>query len=1050
MKNKTIKRRIASLILSFLMIFNLISPNTNFNYNNEVVAEKSIIEEEKKQDKDNIKKKIENKKLENGNKISEDSDKIKKEESSKEHKKIELKKEKVAESLNGTEKKKDKVEIGDKQLEFEKSDKNSDELNKIKREGAILRGVPKERDKVEIKNIKIINYSNQEVIPGINALRSDEYFKMKFDFDASKYQNELKEGDYFIVKLPDQFKFSYNPMTITVTLKTEDGTDDLAEAFIISKGKEGGGEIKIVFKKYVENKYNIKGSMFLEASFVRKKVVENQINDFQISVGSDIKHIKIKILPPKPLNGEVFQKWGEAVIDENTNEIKARWCMRINHKKGTLKNVVITDKEEIFSGTPTGSFRLKYYPDSFELYKIAMDEYGRLDWNTAQKVPEAELNSKLSFNADKTAFELRLGDINGEQYYFQYYSTYQVGLKLKNKAVLKAQNIEQITLERYYQYNQAGGEGVGDNLGKIKIVKVSSEDPNLKLKGAKFKITKKATGETFELVTDDNGEAVSELLVPGEYDIQEVEPPKGFLLNGTTYTVIVKKGEVIVKTITNVPKKTSVKVTKTWIGPAKQVTIKLFKTVGGVKTEIQSKVLNETTGWTHTFTNLPKYENGVEIEYSVDEEVIAGYQKEIKKNAENDYTITNKNVEEVEVKVKKEWIGPSVSEITVNLLANGVKIQSQKLNKDNNWSHTFTDLPKYEGVNEIVYTIEEVKVDGYGSQIIKNGKNDYTIVNKNNEKTEINVEKQWIGPAVSEITVNLLANGKLKESVKLNKGNNWKHTFKNLNVYENGTEVVYTIEEVKIEGYESKLIKKNENSFTIVNINKATIEIPVIKKWVGASVSEITVNLLANGKLKESVKLNKGNNWKHTFKDLPKYDETTGVEIIYSISENALEGYETLITGSMKEGFTIVNTITGKLSIGVTKTWIGREADSVIINLLANGVKVQSQKLSKHNNWQHVFPDLEKYKDGVEIVYTIEEETLEGYRSKIKGDMNTGFTVTNIEKPKKPNKSPETKPKSKKTNPKTGDSMNISYMNLTTPYILKAFNFKKDKDESDE
>ena len=440
--------------------------------------------------------------------------------------------------------------------------------------------------------------------------------------------------------------------------------------------------------------------------------------------------------------------------------------------------------------------------------------------------------------------------------------------------------------------------------------------------------------------------------------------------------------------------------------------------------------------------------------------MIAGYQKEIKKNAENDYTITNKNVEEVEVKVKKEWIGPSVSEITVNLLANGVKIQSQKLNKDNNWSHTFTDLPKYEGVNEIVYTIEEVKVDGYGSQIIKNGKNDYTIVNKNNEKTEINVEKQWIGPAVSEITVNLLANGKLKESVKLNKGNNWKHTFKNLNVYENGTEVVYTIEEVKIEGYESKLIKKNENSFTIVNINKATIEIPVIKKWVGASVSEITVNLLANGKLKESVKLNKGNNWKHTFKDLPKYDETTGVEIIYSISENALEGYETLITGSMKEGFTIVNTITGKLSIGVTKTWIGREADSVIINLLANGVKVQSQKLSKHNNWQHVFPDLEKYKDGVEIVYTIEEETLEGYRSKIKGDMNTGFTVTNIEKPKKPNKPGEEdskKPgkKPKKRNPKTQDMNNMNQVILagtfvaliTLTAVLKTINKKKNSEE---
>ena len=428
-------------------------------------------------------------------------------------------------------------------------------------------------------------------------------------------------------------------------------------------------------------------------------------------------------------------------------------------------------------------------------------------------------------------------------------------------------------------------------------------------------------------------------------------------------------------------------------------------------------MLNAGTGWTHTFTNLPKYENGEEIEYSVDEEVVPGYQKNITKNGENDYTITNKNIEKVEIKVKKEWIGPSVSEITVNLLANGVKIQSQKLNKENNWSHTFTDLPKYEGVNEIIYTIEEVKVDGYESKITKNADNDYTITNKNNEKTEIKVEKQWIGPSVSEITVNLLANGKLKDSVKLNAGNNWKHTFKNLNRYENGEEVNYTIEEVKIDGYESKLIKKGENSYIIVNINKASIEIPVIKKWVGPAVSEVTVNLLANGKLKESIKLNEGNNWKHIFKNLPKYDESTGEEIIYSVSENALEGYETLITGSMKEGFTIVNTIKGKLSIGVTKEWIGKEADSVIINLLADGVKVQSQKLSKHNNWQHVFLDLEKYKDGVEIVYTIEEEVLKGYRSKIKGDMNTGFTVTNSEIPKIP----------PKDNPKTRDVTNIIY-----------------------
>ena len=103
---------------------------------------------------------------------------------------------------------------------------------------------------------------------------------------------------------------------------------------------------------------------------------------------------------------------------------------------------------------------------------------------------------------------------------------------------------------------------------------------------------------------------------------------------------------------------------------------------------------------------------------------------------------------------------------------------------------------------------------------------------------------------------------------------------------------------------------------------------------------------------------------------------------------------------------------------------------------------------------------LEKYKDGVEIVYTIEEETLEGYRSKIKGDMNTGFTVTNIEKPKKPNKPGEEdskKPgkKPKKRNPKTQDMNNMNQVILagtfvaliTLTAVLKEINKKKNSEE---
>ena len=81
------------------------------------------------------------------------------------------------------------------------------------------------------------------------------------------------------------------------------------------------------------------------------------------------------------------------------------------------------------------------------------------------------------------------------------------------------------------------------------------------------------------------------------------------------------------------------------------------------------------------------------MEYSVDEEVIAGYQKEIKKNAENDYTITNKNVEEVSVKVTKTWIGPA-KQVTVKLFktVGGVKteIQSKVLNESRQFYPSLT------------------------------------------------------------------------------------------------------------------------------------------------------------------------------------------------------------------------------------------------------------------------------------------------------------------------------------------------------------------------
>ncbi len=49
-------------------------------------------------------------------------------------------------------------------------------------------------------------------------------------------------------------------------------------------------------------------------------------------------------------------------------------------------------------------------------------------------------------------------------------------------------------------------------------------------------------------------------------------------------------------------------------------------------------------------------------------------------------------------------------------------------------------------------------------------------------------------------------------TLTLKKSENWKGKFTNLDKYKNGKEIVYTIKEAKVEGYESK-IEGNERYF---------------------------------------------------------------------------------------------------------------------------------------------------------------------------------------------------------------------------------------------
>ena len=499
------------------------------------------------------------------------------------------------------------------------------------------------------------------------------------------------------------------------------------------------------------------------------------------------------------------------------------------------------------------------------------------------------------------------------------------------------------------------------------------------------------------------------------YTWTEVDVPEGYSLTRTS-----KNETVTTLTNTHTPELTSITGTKTWEDADNQdgkrpesITVNLF--ADGTKLKSQKVSADADGNWTYSFTDLPKYANGQEITYTVTEDAVDGYTTE-----SDGYNFINTHQPETtEITVTKTWDdadnqdGKRPESITVILLANGTKKDSQIVTADEagNWTYTFKDLPKYENGEEITYTVSEDTVADYtttydGSNIT----NSYTP-----GKTSATVTKIWNdaenqdGKRPESITVSLLADGKeTGKTVTLSVENNWKQTISDLPEKADGKAIEYTwTEETLPEGYELTDNSKNGTVTTLTNTYAPeTTSITVTKTWDDADNQDgkrpesIIVNLLANGEIvaSQTVKADEAGNWTYTFKDLPKY--ANGKEITYTVTEEAVEGYETSV-----DGFNITNTYTTETTeVKGSKTWNdadnqdGKRPESITVRLLANGEEKDSQTVTadENGNWTYSFEKLPKYEAGKEIVYTVTEDAVADYTTEI-----TGYDITNSYAPEK-------------------------------------------------
>ncbi len=566
-----------------------------------------------------------------------------------------------------------------------------------------------------------------------------------------------------------------------------------------------------------------------------------------------------------------------------------------------------------------------------------------------------------------------------------------------------------------------------------------------------------------------------------------------------TYTVDSKSGMTTI-TNTHTPATTEVKATKVWDdnnnqdGKRIDVTF-ILKADGEIVNGADGKADTRTIAATATgealtvkWTDLPKYKDGREIEYTVEEAGMlavdgkdtakigmkdgAEYIVSITGNRDDGFVITNTySPKRYCLAVTKNWIdrndkwGTRPAELKVTLKmsldeALWTDVKTFTLSDANGWSQVATGVPMYQNGTLIKYQFVEENLTGRGYVAGKteakqqvtlkvDGKDvdaDILFVLTNTmDPTSIKVTKKWDddnnrdGKRPTAVEITLLANGepvKVRDekgdlvpldpvlvTSKDKSANTWTYTFRSLpKVDANGKTITYTVEETPVAEYNTPDISgyTADEGFVVTNTYvPKTTEVEVTKTWVDGNNQDgkrptaaefaSKVHLLANGVAQEMTPVvvdNGDNTYTATFANLPMYDK--GVEINYSIAEDAIKGYTTEING-----FTITNTHTPEvLNIKATKVWVDNNNQDglrkdVVLTLKADGVEVKKADGTADNrtipagatgeNLTVIWENMPKYRQGQEnpIVYTISENEMTGYTWSVVGDAVNGFKVEN-------------------------------------------------------
>lgn len=908
-------------------------------------------------------------------------------------------------------------------------------------------------------------------------------YKFTVDYDLSAYDGKLEDGDTFTFTVPSPLTVRNE----TFDLKDKETDLVIGETQIVSNGDNNGGKATITLKNlktYLEKKggyqvQNVKGNFFV--GFSSKNELSNETLRFdKTETINEITHqIKVKKGDTadysegigranfNKYHGLIYKEdWTSKALNKSGKYLHS-WYVRVNPKQAAYNKIEIHDWVD-----PNAS-PMQMIPETFSVTAGWYDQYY---YFKDEVVLEAGKDYQVKWNDSYTEFTLTINNAssilakNGKPAAFRInYKTSAPadGTQVQNNAEMKGDD-QILTYDDYSNktvVKQIGNSVVASG-GTIQletgyriILYKVDELTHDRLKGAKFKITPPAGATAKEEIVTTNDDGIAESSIYSESDIKkgnftvtEIEAPEGYELNPTPFEMTVGQDGAI-KTVTNKRSKAKVKIKANKKLTGRELKAEEFEfTLTDQDGKVKETVKNDKDGniafselefdkaGTYTFKIAEKAGSDTNIKYDTKTvtatvtvadkgkgalEATVSYDDE--KAFENTYTPAK-----TEVPVKKVWKdennqdGKRPTSVTVKLLADGQDTgKTLELTEANGWAGSFKDLDADKGGTPIQYTVVEVTVPGYTSEVTGNAASGFTITNSYSPETvDVKATKNWDdannqdGKRPTKITINLLADGQKHDSKEVQAASDgtWTVEFTKLAKYKDGKEIKYTVTEEAVAEYEATI-----TDFTITNkYAPKEIDYKVTKVWNDANNQDgkrpesVTVQLYkkvgnADPVAVEGKKLTltakektDDNTWVASFTNLPQYE--AGKEITYSIKEvDVPAGYEASVTGQV-----VTNTYNPEtVVLSGTKVWKdnnnqdGKRTTSVKVQILNGEKVVQEIEVSEKTGWKFESKKLPKYENGKEIKYTVKETAMTEYKATITTDKDGKYTITNEHTPEK-------------------------------------------------